>query len=104
MNLEILGQQACSACGVDAKYQIWCIYDEPFRSYPIFSKFQFFVGGHLGFCKMAVLTLPVSGGCQDEAPCQIWLESDKQFGSYSSFCKFQNGGRRPSWIMNLEIL
>ena len=24
--------------------------------------------------------------------------------SYSSFCKFQYGGRRPYWIMNLDIL
>jgi len=65
---------------------------------------QFFVGGHLGFCKMAVLTLPVSRLCHVEAPCQIWWESDERFESYSSFCKFQYGGRRPCWIINFDIL
>jgi len=66
--------------------------------------FSFFVGGHLGFKKNGGLTYPVSGRCQDEALCQIWWESDYRFGSYSSFCKFQYGGRRPSWIMNFDIL
>ena len=37
-----------------------------------FSKFQFFVDGHLAFWKMTVSTRPVSGRCQDEAPRQIW--------------------------------
>ena len=67
-------------------------------------KFQFFVGGHLGFRKIAFLAFPVSGRCQDEAPCQIWWKSDWRFWSYSIFSKFQNGGRRPSWIMNFTIL
>ena len=70
---------------------------------PFLVNYRFFVGGHLGFWKMAVLTLPVPGRCEDEALCQIWWESDERFGSYSSFYKFQYGGRRPYWITNFDI-
>ena len=104
MNFAILGPQACSGCEVDDTYQIWCTYDEPFRSYSISSRFSFFVGGHLEFWKIVVLALLLSGQCQGETPCQIWWESDERRGSNSSFCKLLNFGRRPSWIMNFEIL
>ena len=77
---------------VDDTYQIWCIEDEPFRSYSIFSKFQFFVGGHLGFWKITVLSLLLSVWRQCEAPYQTWWESIQRFWSYSSFCKFLNSG------------
>ena len=84
---------------------IWCIYDVPLRCNSIFySKIHFVVGGHLGFWKGSFLTLHLSVRCPVEAPCQIWLESDQRFGRYSDLCKFQNGGRRPSWIMDFEIL
>ena len=34
-------------------------------------------------------------------PNVAWI---RKFWSYSGFCKFQNGGRRPSWFTNFEIL
>ena len=54
MNFAILRAHASSECGVDDTCQIWCIQVEPFRSYSNFSKFRFFVDGHLGLKKMAV--------------------------------------------------
>ena len=64
---------AYSECGVDGKYKIWFKSDEPFRSYSIFNTFQFFVGGHLAFGKMAVLIFSAYGLSHDEALCKNWF-------------------------------
>ena len=54
--------------------------------------FSFFVGGHLGFWKVTVLSLTLYVCHQGEAPYQIWWESVQRFWSYSSFRKFINCG------------
>jgi hypothetical protein len=55
---------------------IWSISDFPFRCYCHICKFHSEAGGHLGFCKIWLLTQKSSSGWWDEAWVKIWWKLD----------------------------